>query len=78
VITWGIAIVGSFVLLKLVDAITGLRVNEADEYDGLDLSQHGESGYNLEDAFGGSYEGSESTVARENAAAHASATASAV
>jgi hypothetical protein len=33
-----------------VDLTIGLRVAEADEYDGLDLSQHGESGYNMEDA----------------------------
>jgi Amt family ammonium transporter len=46
--------VGSFVLLKLTSLLTGgLRVNEEDEYTGLDLSQHGESGYNLEEAFPG-------------------------
>jgi Amt family ammonium transporter len=52
-LTWAIAAVGSLVLLKIVDVVTGLRVNEDDEYSGLDLSQHGESGYNFEDAFGG-------------------------
>jgi Amt family ammonium transporter len=52
-ITWAIAGVGTFVLLKIVDVVAGLRVSEADEYDGLDLSQHGEAGYNLEDGFGG-------------------------
>ncbi|MEA2733912.1 MAG: ammonium transporter, Amt family [Humisphaera sp.] len=53
-ITWVIALVGAFVLLKLVDVVMGLRVTESDETDGLDLSQHGESGYNLEDdVFGG-------------------------
>jgi Amt family ammonium transporter len=53
-ITWCIALVGAFILLKLVDVIMGLRVTESDETDGLDLSQHGESGYNLEDdVFGG-------------------------
>ena len=36
-----------------MDAVVGLRVSEADEYDGLDLSQHGESGYNLEEEFPG-------------------------
>ena len=45
---WGLAIVGTFVLLKIVDAVVGLRVNEEEERDGLDLSQHGEEGYNLE------------------------------
>jgi len=28
---------------------TGLRVSEADEFDGLDITQHGESGYNFEE-----------------------------
>ncbi len=45
---WLIGIVGTIVLLYLVDAIVGLRVSEEDERDGLDLSQHGEEGYNLE------------------------------
>ena len=45
--------VGSFVLLKIVDVACGLRVTEADEYDGLDITQHGERGYNLEEEFGG-------------------------
>jgi Amt family ammonium transporter len=52
-LTWAIAIVGAFILLKIVDVVTGLRVTESDEYDGLDLTQHGESGYNLEEAFPG-------------------------
>ncbi len=33
---------GTFVLLKLTDLITPLRVNEAEELVGLDISQHGE------------------------------------
>jgi Amt family ammonium transporter len=37
----------AFILLKIVDAIFGLRVNEDDEYTGLDLSQHGENAYIL-------------------------------
>jgi Amt family ammonium transporter len=36
----------TFVLLKLVDALVGLRVSEEEEDLGLDLSQHGESAYN--------------------------------
>jgi Amt family ammonium transporter len=48
-ITWVLAAVVSFVILKLTDAVVGLRVSESDEYDGLDLTQHGESGYNMED-----------------------------
>jgi Amt family ammonium transporter len=39
--------VGALVLLKLVDAVVGLRVYEEDEVVGLDLSQHGETAYTL-------------------------------
>ena len=35
-----------FVLLKVVNALVGVRVTEEDENLGLDLSQHGESAYN--------------------------------
>ncbi len=45
---WAIALIGTFVLLKIVDAITGLRVSEEQEIEGLDITQHGEEAYNLE------------------------------
>ncbi|HEY1678849.1 MAG TPA: ammonium transporter [Candidatus Sulfotelmatobacter sp.] len=44
-IAWALAIVGTLVILKLVDVTIGLRVSEEDEVQGLDLSQHGEEGY---------------------------------
>jgi Amt family ammonium transporter len=47
-IAWVLAIVGSLVILKVVDLLMGLRVPEEHEVQGLDLSQHGEEGYNLE------------------------------
>ena len=47
-IAWGIALVGTIVLLKIVDMITGLRVSAEEEEAGLDISQHGEEAYNLE------------------------------
>jgi len=37
----------SWVLLKGLDAVMGLRVTHEHELEGLDLSQHGESGYSL-------------------------------
>jgi Amt family ammonium transporter len=52
-ITWVLAAVGSFILLKITDVVAGLRVTESDEFDGLDLSQHGERGYNFDEEFGG-------------------------
>ena len=39
--------VGSFVLLKLVDVLLGLRVSSEDETLGLDLALHDERGYNI-------------------------------
>jgi len=37
----------SFIIVKLVSALVGLRVHEEDEVEGLDFTAHGESGYNL-------------------------------
>jgi Amt family ammonium transporter len=47
-VTWVFAGVLTFVIAKIVDATVGLRVTTEDERDGLDLSQHGEHGYNLD------------------------------
>ena len=44
-IAWALAIVGTLVILKLVDVTIGLRVSGEEEVQGLDLSQHGEEGY---------------------------------
>jgi len=44
-IAWVLAIVGTLILLKIVDKLVGLRVTEDQETQGLDLSQHGEEGY---------------------------------
>ena len=41
----GIAVVGTTVILKVLDATMGLRVNQDDEVQGLDVTQHGEEGY---------------------------------
>jgi len=35
----------TFILLKVVQAVIGLRVTEDDEVAGLDLAQHAEAGY---------------------------------
>ncbi|MGZ4811790.1 MAG: ammonium transporter [Terriglobales bacterium] len=44
-IAWVIAIVGTLIILKVVDLVVGLRVSAEDEAQGLDLTQHGEEGY---------------------------------
>jgi Amt family ammonium transporter len=46
-IAWTLSIVGTLVILFIVDKVVGLRVNEEDERTGLDLSQHGEEGYDF-------------------------------
>lgn len=43
-----LAIVGTFVILKVVDAVVGVRVTKQEETEGLDLSMHGEEGYHFE------------------------------
>jgi Amt family ammonium transporter len=47
-VAWGLAIIGTLVILKISDAVIGLRVSPEQETMGLDLSLHGEDGYSLE------------------------------
>ena len=47
-IAWVLAIVGSLVILKIVDATVGLRVTKEEEIQGLDNSMHNEEGYIFE------------------------------
>ena len=47
-VSWGVAIVGSLIILKVCDWTVGLRVDDVSEEEGLDNSLHGEEGYNLE------------------------------
>ena len=49
-IAWGLAIVGTVVILFVVDKTIGLRVREEHEVEGLDITQHGEEGYAWETA----------------------------
>jgi Amt family ammonium transporter len=39
------SLVVTFIILKVVDAIIGIRVSQEDEIRGLDITQHGEEGY---------------------------------
>lgn len=57
--------VGTFVILKLVDLVIGLRVSETEEIEGLDASQHGEIAY--------VFEGSNSIIDIDTEAAKSSA-----
>ena len=41
------AFIATWIILKVLDITMGVRVEDADEMEGLDLSQHGETGYSL-------------------------------
>ena len=45
VATIAYSVVVTFVILKIIDVIVGLRVTEEEEMQGLDLTQHSEAGY---------------------------------
>jgi ammonium transporter, Amt family len=45
VVTAVFSAVGSYVILKIVDGVTGLRIQPDEEATGLDLSQHNERAY---------------------------------
>ncbi|MCI0492308.1 MAG: ammonium transporter [Planctomycetes bacterium] len=45
VVTWVYSLIATFVILKLVDAVVGLRVTQPQEVQGLDVTQHEEEGY---------------------------------
>lgn len=47
-IAYAIAGIGTWIILKIIDATVGLRVKEEAEYQGLDINEHGEEGYNSE------------------------------
>ena len=47
-IAWALGIVGTLAILFVVDKLVGLRASPEHEIQGLDLSQHGEEGYNWE------------------------------
>jgi Amt family ammonium transporter len=44
----GVAVVGSLVALKIISWLHPLRIHSAEEAVGMDLTLHGEEGYNLE------------------------------
>lgn len=44
-VAWAISAVGTLILLKIVDLTIGLRVSPEDQIESLDLTQHGEEGY---------------------------------
>lgn len=47
-ISCGLAIVGTLIILKICDTLLGIRVSEEEERQGLDVSLHGEEGYTFD------------------------------
>ena len=47
VTTMVFAFIMTFIILKIIDGVIGLRVSEEDEVKGLDISLHNEAGYSL-------------------------------
>ncbi len=45
VVAWVYSFIVTWIILKIIDATMGLKVDPEDESEGLDLSQHGETGY---------------------------------
>jgi Amt family ammonium transporter len=54
-VTWVLAFAVTTVILKVLDALMGLRVSDEDEVAGLDLSQHSETAYILSGSSYGEY-----------------------
>lgn len=54
-VTYAIAGIGTFIILKVLDATIGLRTSEETEYQGLDINEHGEEAYGEELAAGLSF-----------------------
>jgi Amt family ammonium transporter len=46
-VSWIYACVMTFIIMKAIDAVIGLRVPEDEEVLGLDTTQHGEIAYQL-------------------------------
>ncbi len=61
----GLTMIATYVLLKVIDLTIGVRASGEDELSGLDISQHGEEGYNLDADLGvlGTFSGSPSMSA---------------
>ena len=43
----GLSLVATYIIVKIVDSLIGLRVSHKDAQDGLDITSHGERGYHL-------------------------------
>jgi Amt family ammonium transporter len=71
--TWLFAFMGTVVLVKIVDALVGLRATEEEEFLGLDVSQHSETAYAFESGYGGVASAADIFARRESALFEATA-----
>jgi Amt family ammonium transporter len=46
-VTIAFSAIGTFIILKVIDLVIGIRVSSDEEIEGLDLSQHNENGHML-------------------------------
>lgn len=53
-VSWAVAAIMTFILIKIVGLITPVRADEAQEDSGLDITEHGERGYTYQDLITGS------------------------
>ena len=57
VVAYALGIIGSYILYQIVNHITPMRADEAEEISGLDIVEHGERGYARSVLTGSPYEG---------------------
>lgn len=50
-----VSVVTTYIALKIAGALVGLRVDDEAEFEGLDTSEHGETGYRLDDGVYGGF-----------------------
>jgi len=62
-IAYIVAAVGTFILLKILDATVGLRLKPEAEVQGMDIHEHGEEGYGRDFTGGISLQESTSNLA---------------
>ena len=43
----GFSMICTWIILKIIDVVMGLRVTQDEEQEGLDISQHGEKAYHV-------------------------------
>ena len=73
--TFGYSFVMTYVILKVLDMLFGLRVSDEEEQIGVDAAQHGERGYVFEESGGPGYVGIPQPTTSSEADAAASASA---